>query len=64
MHAEARTSLRLMHFNGQGVVEDPVEAARLLRVTAMQGSDDANLGPGYLHDKGWGVAQDDVLAVI
>jgi hypothetical protein len=44
------------------VVQDHVEAARLLRLATAQGDANAQCGLGYLYAEGKGVAQDCVEA--
>ncbi len=58
----AMNNLANMFDQGQGVDEDPVEAARLLRLAAERGDHVAQLNLGLAYERGRGVPRDNRLA--
>ena len=60
---EAIRNLAEMYLSGNGVGEDPEEAARWLRLAADQGDAVAQNDLGFLHTEGIGVEQDQAEAV-
>ncbi len=63
-HGDARAQflLGLMYANGQGVPQDPGEAAKWYRLAADQGEADAQNQLAWLYATGDGVTRDDVAA--
>ena len=51
-----------MYDQGQGVIEDDIEAVRWYRLAAEQGLDAAQYQLGVMYTFGWGVLKDPVLA--
>ena len=60
--AEAQNSLGVMYENGNGVVQDDVEAVCWYRLAAAQGYASAQNNLGFMYDHGLGVEQDYVEA--
>lgn len=58
----AQNNLGFMYYEGQGVPQDYVEAARLYRLSADQGHLTAQYNLGYMYHEGQGVPQDHVEA--
>jgi len=56
--AEAQTNLGLLYYNGQGVPQDYVQAAKWLEKAAVEGFAGAQVAFGLLYDEGKGVPQD------
>lgn len=61
--AEAQMGVGIMHANGQGVAENPAEAAKWFRRAAEQGLADAQTELGAMHFMGIGVAKNEREAV-
>lgn len=61
-HAHSQLMIGSLHFNGEGVAQDQVEAARWFRQAADNGSADAALQLAQMYADGKGVAQDPAVA--
>ena len=61
--AAAQFNLGMMHYNGEGVPQDSVEAAAWFRRAAEQGHANAQVFLGLMYANGEGVPQDSVEAV-
>eukprot|EP00729_Bicosta_minor_P001971 gene1971-biopygen6029 len=59
----AQNNLGNMYYNGKGVEQDHVEAAKWYRKSAEAGNADAQFNLGTMYDNGEGVEQDHVEAV-
>ena len=59
---DAQSILGTMYENGEGVAQDPAEAAKWYRKAADQGHSDAQLNLGVLYENGEGVPKDEVQA--
>ena len=62
--ADAQTRIGVAYYLGDGVAEDPAEAARWWRLAADQGNATAQAGLGDLYSTGNGVSHDDAEAMI
>lgn len=60
--AWAQLNLGLMYFEGEGVAQDRVEAAKWYRLAASQGYAPAHYKMGFIYALGQGVAESDVHA--
>ena len=60
--ARAQNFLGFMYDNGEGVLEDDIEAVKWYRLAAEQGSAKAQYGLGVMFANGEGVAQSNVYA--
>jgi hypothetical protein len=61
--AKAEFGLGLMYYNGEGVPQDSVKAARWYRLAARQGYAEAEFYLGLLYVRGEGVPYNNVMAV-
>ena len=61
-YAGAQYNLGVMHANGDGVIEDDKEAAKLFRLAAEQGHTSSQYNLGLMYYSGQGVIQDNVYA--
>ncbi|MBI2881977.1 MAG: sel1 repeat family protein [Candidatus Tectomicrobia bacterium] len=61
-HASAQFNLGVMYYDGQGVPQDYVEAAKWFRKAADQGDAPAQYNLGWMYSNGWGVPLDFILA--
>ena len=62
-NAEEQLSLGLMNDQGQGVIEDDIEAVRWYRLAAEQGLDAAQYQLGVMYTEGRGILKDEAAAV-
>lgn len=60
--ARAQFNLGALHFNGQGVAYDPVEAAKWYRAAADQGYGPAQANLAFLYESGQGLLQNYIEA--
>jgi TPR repeat protein len=63
-HADAQFFLGRMHYYGDGVPQDYVEAVKWYRLAAEQGEADAQANLGVMYAKGEGVIQDAVYSLM
>jgi TPR repeat protein len=61
-HAQAQNDLALMYLHGQGVVENPQEAAKWLTLAAEQNLPEAQYHLSSLYAQGKGVSKDEDIA--